>query len=50
MTRQQRKSKQFAEAIEEFERFKIEWAIENPDASPDEYAQAIAEKAEELDL
>jgi len=44
------KSDRFAEAIEEFERFKIEWAIEHPDATPDEYAQAVAEKAEELDL
>lgn len=45
-----KKSKAFAEALEELERFKIEWAIENPDASPDEFAQAVADKADELDL
>lgn len=44
------RSQRFAEAIEEFERFKIEWAIEHPDATPEEYEQAIREKAEELDL
>jgi len=44
------KSQRFAEAMEELERFKIEWAIEHPDATPEEYMEAIKEKAEELDL
>jgi len=44
------KSDRFAEAIEEFERFKIEWAIDHPDATPEEYEQAVKDKAEELDL
>ena len=50
MTMQERKSKKFAEAIEEFERFKAEWDVEHPDASDDERQKAISDKAEELDL
>lgn len=50
MTLQERKSKKFAKAIEEFERFKAEWWLNNPDATEEEYQQTIAEKAEELDL
>jgi hypothetical protein len=50
MTRQQKKSRAFASALEEFEKFKAEWEMEHPDATEDEYLQAISQKAEELDL
>lgn len=50
MTNQQKKSRALANALEELDRFKAEWKLENPDATEDEYEQAISQKAEELDL
>lgn len=50
MTLQQMKVKKFADAIEEFHRFKAEWKRDHPEASEEEYMQAITQKARELDL
>lgn len=50
MTLQKQKAKKFGEALEEFERFKVQWEAEHPNASEDEYLEAISAKAEELDL
>jgi len=50
MTLQQKKSKAFAQALEEFEEFKIKWKKDHPEASQEDYMQAITKKAEELDL
>lgn len=50
MTLQQKKSRAFASALEEFEKFKAEWEMENPDATDEEYLEAISQKAEELNL
>lgn len=50
MTLQQKKSRAFASALEEFEKFKAEWEMENPDATEEEYLEAISQKAEELNL
>ena len=50
MTTQQKKAKKFKEALEEFDRFKIEYRQTHPNASEEEYKKAIKEKARELDL
>lgn len=50
MTLQQKKSKQFAKALEELESFKIEYRYTHPDATEEEYKEAVEKKAEELDL
>ena len=47
---QQKKSKKFADALEEFEAFKIEFHFMNPDATEEEYQKALEDKAQELDL
>lgn len=50
MAYQQRKSKAFGEVLEEYEKFKQEYWDKHPDASPQQYEQAMREKARELDL
>ena len=50
MTLQQMKIKKFADAIEEFRRFKVQWKKEHPQATEEEYQQAVKQKAKELDL
>ena len=50
MTLQQRKAKKFKNALDEFDRFKQEWKLDNPNATEEEYMKAITEKAQELDL
>lgn len=50
MTLQQKKSKKFAEALEELEAFKVEYRYTHPEATEDEYREAVEQKAEELDL
>ena len=48
MNLQQRKSKLFAQALDEFEKYKKE--LSNKNLSPEEYERLIKQKAEELDL
>lgn len=50
MTYQQKKSRQFGEALAEYERFKQEFREKHPDATPQEYEQAMRKKARELDI
>lgn len=50
MTLQQKKSIAFGKALDEFQRFKAEWKKNHPNATQEEYAKAVAEKAKELDL
>ena len=48
MNLQQRKSKLFAQALDEFEKYKKE--LSNKNLSLEEYERLIEQKAEELDL
>ena len=48
MNLQQRKSKLFAQALDEFEKYKKE--LSNKNLSHEEYERLIKQKAEELDL
>ena len=52
MNLQQRKSKLFAQALDEFEKYKKELSKElsNKNLSLEEYERLIKQKAEELDL
>lgn len=40
----------FRDAWNEYERFKREYLEEHPEASPEQYEQAMKEKAKELNL